>query len=172
MPLPGDFVLLTTPGLPAKGIRLVTRAPVNHAALLTDTDTLIEADPGGAREVPLSTYDGMPQWWSSSPLFFSGVIDAQRAAVVAAGRSFVAANDGKGIPYGWIDDACVGANDLFHFHDPAWMVRQLRRVDRLMCSQLVDYAWFLAGVHLFKDDRPFGGVSPGALLPFTVRAGF
>ena len=48
MPDIGDIMLVATPGWQAKGIRLVTRGPVNHATVLVSDTTIVEAGPGHA----------------------------------------------------------------------------------------------------------------------------
>ena len=153
MPTPGDFFVVATPGWQAWCIRVITRSPVNHAFMLTETGRIIEADPGGVREVDLSNYDGMYQVWSNldvSPL--------TKAAVVVAARSHL------GDPYSWIDDACIGLADLFGIHVPAAVRRRLADPSRLECAQLMDEAYLEVGVHLFSDGRIPGDVSPASLL--------
>jgi hypothetical protein len=94
--------------------------------------------------------------------------DQQRTAVAAAGASLI------GTPYGWPDCVAIAlAQDRLEkwkrvdAHLPIdqqpWWVRRLARTDKLICSQLVDYALFLGGVNLFTDGRPFGLCSPGDL---------
>ncbi len=153
MPVPGDFCVVATPGWQAWCIRVITRSPVNHAFMLTETGRIIEADPGGVREVDLANYDGMYQVWS--PMDLSPTV---RAAIIDH------ALDHVGDPYSWIDDACIGLADMFGWHVPSWVRTRLARTDRLMCSQLVDTAYLEAGIHLFSDGRIPGDVAPSDLL--------
>jgi len=153
MPEIGDYMVVATSGWQARGIRLVTRSKVNHAMVLVAPGRVVEADPGGASEVDLAGYNGMPQWWSHLPL-----TSGQRESIAAHARSHI------GAPYSWVDDACIAAADLFGWHVPLWVRWQLARPDRLMCSQLVDESYREAGVHLFQDGRMPGDVAPGDLL--------
>lgn len=153
MPTTGDFMLVKTPGWRAKVIQAVTRSEVNHAVVLVNPGQIVEADPGGAQEVPLDTYDGMPKWWSRIEL-----TTAQRRNIAVAARALV------GTPYSWMDVLCVGLAHLFGVHVPARVRARLSDPSRLMCSQLVDAVYLQAGVHLFTDGRLPGDVSPGDLL--------
>jgi hypothetical protein len=47
---------------------------------------------------------------------------------------------------------------------------RIERADRLVCSQLVDKAYLLAGEHLFSDGRYPGEVTPGDLLDLITAA--
>jgi cell wall-associated NlpC family hydrolase len=74
---------------------------------------------------------------------------------VSAARSLI------GTPYSWADCACIGLADLFGWHVPGPVRERLSRRGHLMCSQLVDTAYLIAGIHLFPDGRIPGDVSPG-----------
>jgi cell wall-associated NlpC family hydrolase len=46
---------------------------------------------------------------------------------------------------------------------PKWLTRYVADKGRLICSQLVDEAYRLGGIHLFNDGRPSQDVTPGDL---------
>jgi hypothetical protein len=150
--LPGQFVVVATPGLMAALIRIVTRSKVNHAFLLVAPGRIIEAEPGGAVESDLANYDGMYQVASTMPLS-----DTQRAAIVKAAQGHI--GDG----YSWVDDACIALTDLFGWHVPPAVRKRLANPHRLECAQLVDQCYLQAGIHLWDDGRLPGDVSPGDL---------
>jgi hypothetical protein len=153
----GDFGVTRTNGPAAWLIRLVTRSAVNHAFVFVGNGQIVEANPSGAAIGTVTEYPHAI--WSHVAL-----TTQQRHAINNAARGFTTANDGKGIPYSWVDDACIGLADLFGWHVPEPVRARLSKRTRLMCSQLVDRAYSMAGVHLFPDGRIDGDVSPGDLL--------
>lgn len=148
----GDFFVVRTNGLAAAGIRVVTQSTVNHAGVYVGDGQIVEAQPGGARIAPASIYPDAV--WSTGKL---GVTTDQGVLIGDEARRLI------GTPYSWVDCACVGEAHLFGWHVPGSVRDRLNRVDRLMCSQLVDTAYLHGGVHLFADGRIPGDVSPGDL---------
>lgn len=156
-PPEGDFAVVATGGWAAKVIRWVTRSPVNHAVLSVGQGMIVEGDPKGAQ---LSHFTKYPHAiWANWPL-----TSRARDQIGTWGRRHV------GVPYSWVDDAEIGMVDTFHWA-PRWMRRRLRSTRTLMCSQLVDAAYQAAGVQLFTDGRPAGGVSPGDLYDLIHKKG-
>lgn len=151
-PQPGDFFTVRTGGWMGHLIRMATESHCNHAGLLLDDGTVIEAEPHGARIVPAGWYIHHARW-SNLPL-----TDAQRAAIVTEARRL------KGRKYGFADIVVLGLVHVFGWKCPRWVRDYLQRSDRLICSQLVDYAYDKAGVHLFTDGRVPAEVTPGDLL--------
>jgi uncharacterized protein YycO len=158
-PRPGDFGVTKVPGQAGWWIGLGERLmdghnKFDHAFLVIDDAQLIEAQPGGAAISPLSE-------WSHASFSAMDLTDEQRAAICAAGKSM------RGVPYGWLDYASL---ILAHFRIRAGFVK--RRVNdgsHMICSQLVDAAYFKAGVHLFDDGRLPGDVTPGDLGTLLSR---
>lgn len=156
----GDFGVTATGGTAAKLIRWGTQSSVNHAFVVIGGGYIIEADPGGAKVNHLSNYP--------HAIFSTGSIsltDVQRLAIVDA------AHDLLGTPYGWPDIVCIALaqrrlGGLMTSSNP--IAKRISREDRLICSQLVDKAYELAGVHLFTDGRLPGLVSPGDLLDLII----
>lgn len=151
MPEVGEFGVIRTNGWAGLGIRIITRSSVNHAFVYVGDGFIIEAQPAGARHAPASLYPGA--LWSGP-----GLTAGRGEAIAAAARTLV------GTPYSWVDCAAIGLTDLFGWHVPEPVRKRLNRRDRLMCSQLADTAYLMAGVHLYADGRVPGDCSPGDLL--------
>jgi hypothetical protein len=141
--------------------QVVTGPPAVRAdGSVADGDTvvfIVEAERGGAREVPWH-YEGRPFKWST------GVID------MSDGQRILAAETARGLA-----DKHVGYSDLDYLaltlhslHIPAPGLKALiGDTHRMICSQLVDYCCLQAGVHLYDDGRWPGFVKPsdlGALI--------
>ena len=113
------------------------------------------AYPGGAKLVPLQfdqLNNGNGFLWSAGHI---PLTDAQRAVIV----SFTVAC--KGIPYSAADYFALVAHRL---HIPVPGLKQyIASSGHMICSQLVDYCYMRAGVHLFTDGRWPGYVTPADL---------
>jgi cell wall-associated NlpC family hydrolase len=158
MPKPGDFALVAIRGWAGRVIKFLQYlngdgwSPFQHVVVSLGDGTVIQAEPGGAQIVPLSTYDGTNITWSDWDL-----TDEQRAAIVAAARKFV------GVPYSWLDYAALIAHRL-HLPIPG-LRRFLASTGDVICSQLADWAWQLGGVQIFADHRWVGYCTPASLEP-------
>jgi hypothetical protein len=132
-----------------------------HAIYLVAPGVIVEAEPGGARRVPLA-YAPDELWWST------GIIakpDRARAASIAAAEGFAAANGGKGIGYSFLDYLAIAAHD---WHIPAPGLREfIESSGHQICSQSVDKAEELGGTHLFSDGRWPGFCRPADLALLT-----
>lgn len=166
MPQSGDFGVVSTSRaapLPdrvaADAIQFDTQSPVNHAFVAVDDQTVIEAWPDGARYNLVASYpDAL---WSCLEL--SG---RQRDEIT------LSAVDLLGIGYGWLDLVAVGIaqkrwspllRERWLAGYTPWWVRRVTGNTRLICSQLVDLCYQMAGVHLFHDGRLPGLVAPSDL---------
>lgn len=177
---PADFGLVAThprafwPKLCAGAIRWGTDSKYNHGFLVVavhgDTVTIVEAGGAGTTRGPLH-YDPKTVLWSSGHF---GLTDAERDGIVVAAEQFAAAKT----PYGWWDIVCIalaqrrlGPLRLFDASLPLaeqpWLTRLiLKRISStktMICSQEIDACWALGGVHIFRDGRWPGLVSPGDL---------
>lgn len=155
MPQLGDFGVVRTNGLAARLIRFGTRSTVNHAFVYVGDGVIVEAQPGGAKLSPASDYPDAI--WSSMDLDTHA-----RGSISHHAEQLV------GTPYNWLDIAalalaCYGIRS--HAID-----RRIERMDRLICSQLVDRAYELAGEHLFNDGRLPSEVTPQDLLALIRKA--
>jgi hypothetical protein len=124
-----------------------------HAFVVVDAELglAVEARPGGARIV-----DYRAEYGDRLTVFsHMDLTDAQRYAIVLSAEACI----GRG--YNWLDYLALA---FTHWGiRPKWLRRHAARTDRLICSQLVDSIYLLAGVHLFNDGRQSGDVTPGDL---------
>lgn len=158
---PGDTVLVQIEGAVGRAIEFGQWlngdgfTVFEHAAMYLGGGMVVEAEPGGAREVPLSEYDGRAQFWSTGHMALTG---QQRGAVVAAALKYAAAR----VPYSFLDYDALAVHRL-RIPVPG-LRRYIADTGHMICSQLVDQCYADAGVHLFKDGRWPGYVTPGDLL--------
>lgn len=157
MPLPGDFGLVSIPGVAGLGVRIGQYLNGNgfseyeHAFVVLDGNSVLEAEPRGARITPLSAYDNTNVVYSDWDL-----TGQQRSAIVAAAEGLI------GTPYSWLDYLSLA---LHRLHIPAPHLRRyVADSGHLICSQLVDLAYLRAGLHMFNDRRWEGDVTPGDLV--------
>jgi len=156
-----------------------------HAFIVVSDTEVIEAMPSGARLAPLANYrqradlangdvrfcdapvqHQLDQWIESRMGQLWGNHDRQlmeryyRAATATAARKLV------GRRYSFADYLALA---LAHFGiRPAWLQRYIADSGRLICSQLVDETYRLAGIHLFDDERLPQDVTPGDLDAYRV----
>lgn len=105
---------------------------------------------GGAALVPIpGNQDG---WlWSTGHI---PLTDTQRAVIVQTALGL------KGTPYSALDYFAIAGHRL-HVPDPGGVLRDyIGDTRHMICSQLVDYCYMQAGVHLFNDGRWPGYVTP------------
>ena len=157
-PRPGEIFLTQIGGLMGLAIRFAQGVVVGdwsrytHAGIILDDDTVIAAQPAGARIDPLDTilYDRplailpVPDW-----------AEHRRDDIVATARRYV------GHPYGFGDYLYIGLVRLGI--RPKWLTRFVASDATLICSALADKVWNLNGIQLFDDGRLHGEVSPGDL---------
>jgi len=154
--LPGDVALARGNDFVGMGIQFGTRSRFNHVRLLVDTKgKVLEADASGA------------QWHHVHP---DDVVVRPPLTVAEQAQIPEIAAHLHGTPYGFLDCAALGLAQ-FGLTLPS-VTRRVSRPDRLFCSQLVDYAWFLAGFHAFDDGRVPQDVSPGDIADLALRAGW
>lgn len=155
---PGDFGLVQISGEVGRLIRIGQflngdgYANFEHAFIYLGDGLIMEAEPGGARIANLSEYDGRSIRWSSGLI---NLTDQQRNDIVRIARSF------EGVPYSAADYFALAAH-RFHIWVPG-LRHHIESSKCVICSQLVDRVYDLAGVHLFTDKRWDGYVTPGML---------
>jgi cell wall-associated NlpC family hydrolase len=120
-----------------------------HAFVMLPGNMIIEAEPGGARIVPLR-YAGV--YWCEG---IHGLLDAAAADVAMTAQEL------KGTPYSWLD---YGALFTHRLHVPVPGLRKfIADSGHLICSQLADLLYQRLGAQIFADNRWNGYVTPGAL---------
>jgi hypothetical protein len=165
--LTGAYGVVRTTGWIGALIRWSTRLPgiperfaVNHAFLAVSATEMVEMNPKGAALAPIDKYAGSS--WFRPPL-----TDAQTIMVAAAADGLYEHRVG----YGFLDIAAQFACRKLHFR-PRWFKRWIADPKRMVCSQSADWCFDQAGVHLFKDLRPAGLVSPNDLLELGIDSGW
>lgn len=179
-PKPGGFGLAIISGKTGKLVKLGQeivdgrKEKFTHAYFVLDNDQVLEAEPGGAEINPLEKYTSLPAdhvLFSDKPVedavkdfrLSSGLSEADVRRYEAALRyqlvSF--ARTLKDIPYNYLDYLAIG---LEHFGiDLPFIRNRVRREDRMICSQVVDYVYSQNGIKLFNDGRLAQNVTPGGL---------
>lgn len=159
---PGDFVLAQMSGDVASLIRVGQFLNGNgfgdyeHAFVYVGNGQIVEAEPSGAK---LTGYH-----YGANVLWSSGLIpldSGERFAIVRAAVGYV------GVGYSYADYFALAAHRL---HIPAPdLKRYVSSSKHMICSQLVDQVYQDAGVHLFKDNRWPGYVTPGDLWQLLMN---
>lgn len=154
-PQPGDIGLTRISGAVGAGIRFGQWlngdgfADYEHAFVVVqpsaDAVMVVEAEPGGARHVPLH--------YAPSNTVYLRCPDRLRDAVSFAATRYT------GVPYSFLDYQALA---MHHFHVPApGLRRYIASTGHMICSQLADRAALDGGWHLFSDGRWPGFVTPG-----------
>jgi hypothetical protein len=154
---PGDFACVPVHGevgrLIAFGEKLngdKAFGKYQHALIYMGDGKVLQAEPGGARIVS--------RHWQPGDLWSTEIIDipdAARARVPDLAQRFV------GVPYSALDYFALAAHRL---SIPVPGLRgYIASTGHMICSQLVDEFMLELGVHLFRDGRWPGYVTPAAL---------
>lgn len=176
-PTPGSFGLAVISGKTGRLVRwgqnIVEGRETHytHAFLVLDNQEVIEAEPGGAKIVSVEKYLFGDVLFSDKPIKsvlgnqlypYDNDEPAVRSLVIDIARGL------KGIPYNYLDYVAIA---LEHFDiRPKMVTNRVRRQDRLICSQLVDFVYNMAGIHLFKDGRLPQDVTPADLQWYANAA--
>lgn len=127
-------------------------ADYQHAFVYLGDGKLIEAEPGGARIADVSEYTtgGKTVYWCGN--IAAEYTETQLQAVANYAEAL------QGTPYSFLDYFAIAAHAL---HLPVPLLKwYIGRTKHLICSQLCDYAYEEAGLHLFNDGRWPGFVDP------------
>jgi hypothetical protein len=157
-PGPGDFAVVQINNAAGRLIRLGQWlngggfADYEHAFIfLGRNNCIVEAEPGGAKLSPLSNYPENRLRWHH----VDDPITGQRIADEALKLI--------GTPYSFADYLALAAVRLRLPLSARLLRRYVASSGHMICSQLVDYAYLQAGVHLFNDGRLPGDVTPADL---------
>lgn len=165
VPVPGDYACRMIGGETGKLITLGEKlngdsfTQYDHAEIFVGMADLqapygyvMGAQPGGARLDPLPADHITGYAWSSGKI---PMTSAERAEIISMALAC------KGVPYSAADYFALAAHRL---HIPAPGLREyIGSHKQMICSQLVDYCYMRAGVHLFADGRWPGYVTPADL---------
>lgn len=192
-PKPGSFGLSIISGKTGKLVKIGQdivdgrKENFTHAWFVLDSNQILEAEPGGAEINSLSKYTSLPAdhvLFCDKPVedavkmfrLSSGLPEADVRRYEAALRyqlvSFArtlgpnGAFGEKGVPYNYLDYLAIG---LEHFRiDLPFIRNRVRREDRMICSQVVDFVYSKNGIRLFTDGRLPQDVTPGDLETYAV----
>jgi hypothetical protein len=134
----------------------------SHTLIALDDRTVIEAMPGGARITPIEVYTEGPRAhatrWSDILL-----TPQQKTLISEIGRSM------EGRPYSFANYPALGLHHLGM--RPDWLVAFIEDSGHVVCSQMTDLVYYLAGIHLFYEDpdRLFMDVIPIDLADWQDR---
>jgi hypothetical protein len=119
-----------------------------HAFMALPGGLILEAEPGGARIVPLHYTD---VYWCHG-LYRLLPPHTTETEIAHIGESM------KGIKYSFLDYLALSARRL-HIEDPA-LRRYIANTGHEICSQLDDDFYLRLGAHIFMDGRWPGDVTP------------
>jgi hypothetical protein len=163
VPHPGDFEVVPIGGAGGRLIHIAQYlngdgfADYEHARLYLGNGKVVEAEPGGARIVPITPSDG--GMWST------GLItpDAHtRELIVQYGYRC------DGIGYSSLDYFALAAERLHMGVVVPGLKAYVRNSGHMICSQLVDWCYMMAGFQLFDDKRDPGDVTPADLANLLI----
>lgn len=165
-PQMGDIGFVSIRGGAGIGIRLGQWLNGNgfrdyqHAFIVIDNGSLVEAEPGGARVTSLHKYDGTNVTYYSNP----DLTDAERGDLAGIAQHL------RGTPYSFIDYLAIA---LLRFHLPSKALRNYVKSTRhLICSQLCDWVYAAYGKPIFDDKVWPGDVTPLELLARVQELGW
>jgi hypothetical protein len=124
-----------------------------HAEVLVTRNQTMGAYPGGAKLEDLAPLDYQQGWLWSSDAIGVHLTAKQRDAVVSTALAL------KGIGYSPTDYFALAAHRL-DLPGASLLKNYVSSTNHMICSQLVDYCYLMAGVHLFNDGRWPGYVTP------------
>jgi hypothetical protein len=139
-----------------------------HSLLLGPNETVLEAEPGGARIANVSEYDSDTIYWCTAiaaQFTEEKLADIWGAAVQKYGPGTGHKTSTGGVGYSFLD---YGAMFCHRLHIPAPGLRgYIASTKHLICSQLCDVAYSDEGCHLFEGTWP-GYVTPLGLYNLDV----
>jgi hypothetical protein len=158
-PQPGDIGLVTMGGMPGRLIRIGQWlngdkfANFEHAFVYLGHNTIIEAEPGGAKVTGLHYAESSIHWCSGIAKLWT---DEKRSHVLPAARRY------SGVPYSAADYFAIAAHTL-HIPGNRLLKNYVASTKHMICSQLADQVAQDCGVQIFDDGEWPGYVSPGGL---------
>jgi hypothetical protein len=160
-PKPGDFGLTKIKGFLGFMVgfgQFLTgdSSRYTHAFIVLDDNRIIEAMPGGAKISSIDQY--------RNKAIYSNIelTDQQREDIVKYAKKY------ENVKYSFLDYLSLA---LLRFGiKPKKLRNFIQNKGHMICSQLVDHVYYLAGVHLFNDGRLPQDVTPGDLANRLIEA--
>lgn len=166
LPTSGCYGCVDIPGsnlrdrVMGSAIRMFTHSAYDHAFVVLDADAgvILQADPSGSRLGKLSDYDGMAMVFSEDAVMGGNVAHLTEKAARFTG-----------IPYGYLDIVYLGLS-LGAGWRPPWLLHQVLRQDRMICSQLVAAFGVACGARSWQCGQADAQlVTPGMLGERALR---
>lgn len=183
LPPPGSFGLSRIGGTLGTAVHigqalLGDSSIFTHAFVVLDKGEIIQAEPRGARILPLETYLGRPNVaFCDAPILNRVAELGRRRTTKYAGwttdtehelrvRIVHHARALEGTPYSFLDYLALAAERVGITPTP--ILRRMEQTKEMICSQLVDEVYRRAGIHLFTDGRRSQSVTPGDLARYAL----
>jgi hypothetical protein len=133
-----------------------------HAGIYVGMNTVVQAEPGGARRVVLPNFHNRRYiLWSTG--VFPDLTQQQRTKIVAAAnQAAIERLDYSVLDYGAIALHRLGVNTK-------WLEDYIKATGHQICSQLCDWTYQQAKYQIFDDGRWNGDVKPSDLAAEFIR---
>lgn len=159
--LTGQVAVIGNRGWFGRAVQVVTRSAWNHNVVAINELECVSAEPGGAIIRPISYYNTDTVAWSQFDLTAE-----QRDRISTWAFNHV------GVEYDHLGFVAIAVTKILGPFAPRWLLRYIGTRDRLICSYLCDLALQAGGIHVFKDHRPRGCVTPGSFGKMFVLRGW
>jgi hypothetical protein len=170
-----QIAVVRTRGFSSWVIRTVTRSHWNHTIGYVSEHMVISCEPNGVQLMPATDFVVGGRILDIAVSDFP-LTTAQENKIIAflllQGPQTIDGVLQPGKPYGRLTFVWIGLAKLLHWRTPQWLERRLDDGKTWICSQLSDAAYQHAGVRLFRDNRPDGAVTPGAIGALFKDCGF
>lgn len=154
---PGNFILVQGSGPISEGIALLEHSGFTHSAIVSGTNTIIEATAHGIEENELN--------YERYAVFeFVDTTEEQCSGIVDYARSHL------GEEYGWLQDAGFAINSIIELTGFERIPGLLAEKGKPVCSAFVDLSARSQGI-ITREDREPGDVTPPG-LSYTPKVRF
>jgi hypothetical protein len=157
----GQVLLVSTSGWLGRLVQWATGSAYNHSVVAISNTHCVSAEPGGAVIRLISDYRTDRVAWSQ----FNLTRDQRD-------RISVWAFEHIGVEYDHAGFVAIGFTKLLGPFAPRWLLRYVGTRDRLICSYLCDLALQAGDIHMFRDHRPEGAVTPASFGKVFVARGW
>jgi uncharacterized protein YycO len=144
---PGDLLFEEGKGFIAWAIKKLTKSKFSHVAIVVDQNTVIEAWPGGVREIPCPYAPGTYHIKTCKQL-----TDEQRQEIIEHARKF------KGTPYDYGRILALLIELGFHIKN------RIYERGKIICSVYASLAYWKGAKKSLRPDRPIYHQTPEDLF--------